>query len=72
MNVKSDIKFWIDTGCNKDILEDRVIKDGHSKEDFDKALSEMIVDNIITLGAKSNYIVVNEFMPRTAEKLKNE
>jgi hypothetical protein len=72
MNIREDIIFWTDTGCNKDVLENRLIKDGHSKEDFDNALTEMISENILTLGAKSSFIVVNKFMPRAAEKLRKE
>lgn len=70
--IKRDIIFWVDTGCNKDVLEERIIKEGHFKEEFDLSLFEMIRAGTLTLGRKSNYIVVTEWMPNAAEKLRNE
>ena len=70
--IKRDIIFWVDTGCNRGILEGRLVKEGHSKEDFNLSLSEMIEAGTLTLGRKSDYIVVTEWMPNAAEKLRNE
>lgn len=72
MNIRKDIIFHIDTGCNKDVLKNRVIKDGNSPDLFDKEFDQMIIEKIITIGKVSQFVVVNKFMPNTADKLSKE
>lgn len=71
-DIKSDIIFWVDTGSCREVLESNVLKEGHSKEVFDMALYEMIADDTLVMGNKSGFIVVTDFMPNTAKKLRNE
>ena len=71
-DIKRDIIFWVDTGCSRDLLEGQLVKEGYSKEDFDLSLFEMIEAGTLTLGLESGLIVVTEWMPNTAEKLRNE
>lgn len=67
--IKDAIKFHIDTGSNKSILEKSIVKEGFSQEDFNKAFDEMIIDNTITYGVKCDYVVITEWMPNAAKKL---
>lgn len=71
-NIKKDIIFWIDTGSDKEVLKNNIIKENHTEEAFNEAFNQMTEDKTITLGKKSNFVVVNKFMPNTAEKLSKE
>lgn len=72
MDIKKDIIFWTDTGSNKEVLKKNVMADGHSEDSFNESFDEMISDGTLVLGRKSQFVVVAEWMPNTAEKLRSE
>jgi len=70
--IKDDIIFHTDTGSNEDILKDRVLKDGYNIYEIDAKLSELYKNGTLTIGKISKFVVVSEWMPNKAEKLRNE
>jgi len=70
--MKDYVIFYIDKGCGKDYLFKQLLTHGFDKEYFENLLNDMTTNNEITIGKKSNWVVVNKFMPNSAQKLKDE
>lgn len=69
--MKKNIIFLIDTGCAESYLKKELLK-SYSEDEINKTIKSMILDNEITIGKVSGWVVVNKFSPNTAEKLKKE
>jgi len=68
-DLKDLILFWIDTGAHRDCIV-KTLSNDFSILDINNSLDNLISDGTIT-SDKNGFLVVTEWMPRTAERMKN-
>jgi hypothetical protein len=68
--IEKHVIFWVDKGsCRAVLLRNR---ESYTEDELNVAIDGLIADGTLTSSSKSDWVIVTEFMPNTAEKLRAE